>query len=62
MFFFLCLVAKGGRKGLRANFTENTASSVYWPRKINPLIVNSISAKLIYFIISSFSLQRENQR
>lgn len=54
-------VSKGGRKGLRANFTENTASFVYGPRKINPLIVNSISAKLIYSTINSFSLQMAHQ-
>lgn len=52
VFFPLCAVGKGGRKGLRANFTENTASFVYRLRKINPLIVNSFSAKLLYLIIN----------
>lgn len=33
-FFFLCLVGNGGgRKGLKADFTENTASVVYGQRK-----------------------------
>jgi len=43
VFSFLCLVGKGGRKGLRANFTENTASFVYGLRKINPFLINSFS-------------------